>query len=143
MSMRIPRTFEGWQVLVVDDEADSLEVATRLLKLAGATVVTAGNGREALTKLHNFRPHFILSDLSMPEFNGWELLEVLKNDRRTMDIPVIALTAHAMSGDREKAIEAGFHNYISKPLDPPKFISQMVTVLTDIPELTHMFVVKP
>jgi CheY-like chemotaxis protein len=100
--------------------------------------VTANNGREALEKLQHFRPHFILSDLSMPEVDGWTMLITLKKDRRYLDIPVIALTAHAMSGDREKAIQAGFHNYIAKPLDPPKFIFQMVTLLTDVPELAVM-----
>jgi CheY-like chemotaxis protein len=131
----IPKVFTGWEVLVVEDELDSMEVATRLLQFAGASVATANNGKRALDWMAHHRPHFILSDLSMPEMDGWELIHTLKNDRRWLDIPVIALTAHAMSGDRERALAAGFHNYISKPLDPPKFIGQLMNILTIVPEL--------
>ena len=135
---KIPRIFEGWDVMVVDDESDSLEVATRLLVIAGANVIQAVNGKDALGKLHGACPRFIISDLSMPEMDGWELIHTIKQDRRTIDIPMIALTAHAMSGDRERALAAGFHNYISKPLDPPKFIQQLVAILTDIPEMASL-----
>lgn len=138
----IPRILEGWLVLVVDDEQDSLEVAQRLLKLAGASVMTATNGQEALARLREQPPEqqarFILSDLSMPEMNGWALLSAARQDPALMHIPVIALTAHAMTGDRDKALEAGFHNYISKPLDPTKFIERVVAVLTDIPDLAAL-----
>jgi two-component system, cell cycle response regulator DivK len=136
--IKIPRVLEGWRAMVVDDEVDSLEVARRLMKMAGAEVTTAENGQEALLKLQEVKPHFILSDLSMPVMDGWELLHRLKLDRRTLDIPVIALTAHTMPGDRDRAIAAGFHNHISKPLNPPKFISQLVNLLVDIPDLAAM-----
>jgi two-component system, cell cycle response regulator DivK len=136
--MQIPQAFVGWTVLIADDEVDSLEVASRLIRLAGATVVTAKNGLEALEKVRQHKPHFILSDLSMPEMDGWELVYRLKLERSTLGIPVIALTAHAMSGDRDRAIRAGFHNHISKPLDPAKLVRQLVNVLIDVPELTPM-----
>ena len=129
----VPRLFENWDVLVVEDELDSLEVARRMLKLAGANVFTATNGRDALELIETIKPRFILSDLSMPVMDGWELLYELKRNRRTLDTPVIALTAHSMPGDRDRAITAGFHNYISKPLDPPKFIQQLMNILIDIP----------
>lgn len=134
--MPIPRAFVGWEVLVVDDERDSLEVASRMLKLAGATVTTANNGKEAIEKVqaHPSSFKFIVSDLSMPDMDGWELLYLLKQERRTMDIPVIALTAHAMTGDRERGIAVGFHNYITKPLDPTKFIRQLINLLLEMPE---------
>jgi len=124
----------NWQVLVVEDEPDSLEVAERILKHYGATVYTAANGKEALDVLRAVRPRFIISDLSMPVMDGWELLYRLKRDRPTLDIPVIALTAHAMMGDRERAIAAGFHNYLTKPLTPATFIKDLLRLLTDIPE---------
>ncbi len=132
----IPRAFVGWEVLVVDDERDNLEIARRLLEMAGATVTMASTGKEALEKVktHTSAYKFILSDLSMPEMDGWELLYMLKQEPRTQNIPVIALTAHAMVGDRERGIAAGFHNYITKPLDPTKFIRQLVTLLRDVPE---------
>lgn len=134
--MQIPRAFVGWEVLVVDDEPDSLEVATRLLKIAGAAVVSAVSGQEALEKIktHPSQFKFILSDLSMPDMDGWELLYQLKQETLTKDIPVIALTAHAMAGDRERGIAAGFHNYVTKPLNPTNFIQQLVNLLVEIPE---------
>ncbi|MFQ3647532.1 MAG: response regulator [Anaerolineae bacterium] len=139
---KIPKVFEGWPVLVADDERDSLEVARRLLKLAGANVTTASNGSEALAILRQpteeFR--FILTDLSMPGVDGWELLYEIKNNPRTGHVPVIALTAHAMAGDRERGIAAGFHNYITKPLEPSKFIQQLMMLLADVPHLTRLLV---
>lgn len=132
---KIPRVMVGWRVLVVDDEHDSLEVARMMLELAGAQVLTASNGQEGLAMVEKARPHFILSDLSMPVMDGWNMMRELNLDRSTHDIPVIALTAHAMSGDRERAMQAGFVNYISKPLDPDKFINQLLSIVTDTPEL--------
>lgn len=134
--MQIPRVFVGWEVLVVDDEPDSLEVATRLLKIAGAMVTSAGSGKEALEKVqaHPSQFKFVLSDLSMPDMDGWELLYQLKQETPTKNIPVIALTAHAMAGDRERGIAAGFHNYITKPLNPTNFIQQLINLLVEIPE---------
>lgn len=133
-----PNALEGWTVLVVDDEEDSREVAQLMLEMAGATVVTATDGIQALAKVGEYKPHFILSDLSMPEMDGWRLMKELNRKRATAHIPVIALTAHAMSGDRERAIEAGFVNYITKPLDPDKFLWQLVNLLVDIPELSQL-----
>jgi CheY-like chemotaxis protein len=132
---KIEQKLRGWNVLLVDDEEDSLAVAQLLLEMAGATVVTATNGREALAAVQKQRPHFILSDLSMPEVDGWRLMFELNQNRVTSEIPVIALTAHAMAGDRDRAIQAGFVNYISKPLDPDKFLTQMITILDAIPQL--------
>lgn len=137
---RIPRLLEGWTVLIVDDEVDSLEVARRLITMAGAQTLTADSGRSALELLKHTSPHFILSDLSMPDMDGWELAHLLKRDRRTLEIPVIALTAHAMSGDRDRAIAAGFHNHIAKPLDPLKFVGQLLNILVDVPNLADMII---
>ena len=130
---------KGWDVLVVDDEADSLELAQELLEMCGATIQTASNGREGLEKATQRRPRFILSDLSMPEMSGWQLLRALKNDPRTKDIPVIALTAHAMQGDRELGFAAGFHNYLTKPLMPETFINNVLTLLMDVPSIAKAF----
>jgi len=131
----IPQVLNGWYVLVVDDEFDSREVATMMLQDSGATVVTAENGIEALARVQERIPHFILSDLSMPEMDGWRLMSELNHERATAGIPVIALTAHAMVGDRERAMAAGFRNHIIKPLDPTKFITQLLAILVEIPEL--------
>ncbi len=128
---------QDWDVLVVDDDPFSLQVATTLLKHYGANVLTATNGQEALDLAIDERPRFIISDLSMPVMDGWELIEQLKLDRSTADIPVIALTAHAMVGDRSRAIGAGFHNYLTKPLTPATFMSDLLNLLMDIPDLAE------
>ncbi|NWF68031.1 MAG: response regulator [Chloroflexi bacterium] len=136
MSAQIRRDIlRNWPVLVVDDEADSLEVATRILRFYGADVTTAVNGQDALRAVKRFRPRFIISDLSMPVLDGWGLLYELKMERDTAEIPVIALTAHAMNGDRARAIEAGFHNYLTKPLTTATFMSELLALLMDIPAL--------
>lgn len=127
--------FESWDVLVVDDEEDSLEVARFILDFYGAAVHTASNGKQGLERLKRVHPKLIISDLSMPEMDGWEFLIHLKDDPTTRVIPVIALTAHAMLGDRERAIQAGFHSYISKPLTVNTFIYQLLDLLRDIPEI--------
>lgn len=136
--MSIPQdAFQNWTVVVVEDDPDSLMVVTMLLEMYGATVISATNGQEGLEVIQAHRPRFVISDLSMPEMSGWELIEALKQgDRPIAEIPVIALTAHAMDDDRRRAINAGFQNFITKPLQPEKFIRQIITFLAiDLPEL--------
>lgn len=130
---------KGWTVLVVDDEFDSRMVAEIMLEDAGARVVTAINGREALDRLRQEKPRFILSDLSMPVMDGWQLMAALNDNRATAAIPVIALTAHAMVGDRERALAAGFRNHITKPLSADKFMTQLLAILEDQPEFSGSF----
>ncbi len=139
--MVIPRNILAhWIVLVVDDEPDSLEVAARILRHYGAEVITAGDGKEALKKLITLRPTLIISDLSMPTLDGWGLIYELKRNRVTIDIPVIALTAHAMVGDRTRAISAGFHNYLTKPLTPATFMKDLLRLLVDLPEFAEVVI---
>ena len=77
----------------------------------------------------------ILMDIIMPEMDGWEFIQVVKLEERWRDIPAIALTAHAMFGDRERAMAVGYHNYLTKPLSPSTFIHDLLVLLLDIPEL--------
>lgn len=138
--MALPRTLlQGWNVLVVDDEPDSLEVAVRILRFYSASVVTATNGREGLDAAKANRPKLIITDISMPVADGWEFIRDLKINLATRDIPAIALTAHAMVGDRQRAIAAGFHNYITKPLTAATFIKELLLILVDIPEFGDAF----
>lgn len=136
MSEEISRSLlHEWVVLVVDDDPGSLEIAEMVLAYYGAMVLTAVNGREGLALMRKYRPRMIITDLSMPVMDGWELIKALKHDRALSDIPVVALTAHAMAGDRERALAAGCHNYLTKPLTPSSFIRDLMRVLVDIPEL--------
>lgn len=135
------RPLSNWVVMVVDDEPDSRDVAQMMLELAGAAVHTAEDGKQALDliKGQHIRPDFILSDLSMPVMDGWQLMYHLTDNRATSEIPVIALTAHAMRGDRDRALAAGFRNHITKPLNAAKFMEELLRILVDIPEFERAF----
>lgn len=125
----------GWNIVVLDDEEDSLEVAEVILLEYGAQVYTAPDGNAGIEMVRRVKPHFVISDLSMPGMDGWGFISAMKADRALMGIPVIALTAHAMIGDREWAISAGFHNYLTKPLTVDSFIDHLIRILIDIPDL--------
>jgi CheY-like chemotaxis protein len=131
----IKNRLTGWNVLVVDDEPDSLFVASRWLKLAGANVVTAQNGQAGLEIACQMLPRLIITDLTMPVMDGWELQYHLKQAARTASIPVIALTAHVMQSTKDRVVNAGFIDHISKPLNPTKFLDQVISILENVPEL--------
>lgn len=128
---------DGWDIVVIDDEPDSLEVARYILDFYGANVHTAINGKDGLDLVEKIRPRFVISDLSMPEMDGWEFINALREKVSSEDIPVIALTAHAMKGDRDRAIQAGFHNYLTKPLTANTFIDELLMLLLAIPQLSE------
>src|SRR5258706_9850282 len=133
---------QDWPVLVVEDDPASMEVAAFMLRFYGAKVDTATNGQEGLALARASLPRFILTDMSMPILDGWTMLEEMKKDRKLSSIPVIALTAHAMPGDREKAIAAGCHNYLTKPLTAATFINSLLNLLVDIPELRDVLAIS-
>ncbi len=136
MSPEVSRDIlQGWNIVVVDDDPDSLDVASMILEFYGANVHSASDGKEGLALIRSIRPRFIISDLSMPMMDGWGLIDELKRDPLLAEIPVVALTAHAMMGHREKAIAKGFHNYLTKPLTPETFIHDLLSLLIDIPVL--------
>ena len=113
--MSIHREVASWTVLIVDDEPDNLIVPQELLKFYGAQVFSAENGRGGLKILSKIIPTFVLLDLSMPEMDGWEMLKEIRTNPRLAHLPVIALTAHAMVGDMQRVLDAGFDGYIAKP----------------------------
>ncbi|MDH3349449.1 MAG: response regulator [Desulfobulbaceae bacterium] len=114
-------------ILVVDDNEDSRELVVKVLKRQGYTLCMAIDGEDALIKVAQEQPDLILMDISLPKMDGHEVTRRLKNDIKFQDIPVIALTAHAMKGDREKSLAAGCDDYISKPFnirELPDFIKK-------------------
>ncbi len=142
MSSHIPHDLlNDWDIVVIDDEPDSLEVARYILDFYGANVHTATNGKEGVDLVEQVKPRFVISDLSMPEMDGWEFLSSLKSAAHMQDIPVIALTAHAMKGDRERAMAAGFQNYLTKPLTANTFIDQLLVLLLEIPQLSEFLTI--
>lgn len=128
---------QGWDIVIIDDEPDSLEVARYILDFYGATVHTAVDGEQGIELVKKIQPRFVISDLSMPTMDGWGFLKKLREESIHNDIPVIALTAHAMKGDHERAIEAGFQSYLTKPLTAGTFIDQLLSLLLAIPQLAE------
>ncbi len=105
------------KILVVDDNLDSRELVIKILKNKGLQLVEAVDGEDAIKKVAAEMPDLILMDISLPKIDGHEVTRRLKSDQAFAAIPVIALTAHAMKGDREKAIAAGCEGYITKPIN--------------------------
>ena len=109
------------RVLLVEDNEDNLQLVRFLLERAGYAVLTGHNGREGLELARQELPDLILMDLSLPEIDGWAAAQELKADPKTAHIPLMALTAHTLPGDRKRAMESGFDGYISKPIDVSSF----------------------
>jgi CheY-like chemotaxis protein len=122
-----------WVVLIVDDERDNINVAEKILKFSGAQVYTAANGQQGLELLKTIVPGFILLDLSMPLMDGWEMFKQVRGAAATQHIPIIALTAHAMLGDQERALQAGFDGYITKPFRLVNFVNDIKQWLRKLP----------
>jgi two-component system, cell cycle response regulator DivK len=106
----------------------------RRLERAGFEIVVAPDGEQGLAVAHDQRPDLILMDLSLPVLDGWEATRRLKGSEETRSIPVIALSAHAMPGDREKALEAGSDEYDGKPVNLPSLLAKIRALLPAEPE---------
>ncbi len=104
-------------ILAVDDHPPNLALLMHLLMLHGYNVVTAADANEALVAISRQRPQLILMDLQLPGIDGFELTRMLKASPATREIPIIAVTSFAMSGDRERALDAGCDEYVAKPID--------------------------
>jgi CheY-like chemotaxis protein len=116
-------------ILIVEDNLLNLELATDLLTVAGYSIRQARTGEEGLRLARLEPPALILMDLRMPGLDGYATLRALKADPRTALIRTVALTAQAMTGDRETALAAGFDDYISKPIDTQTFSQTVARVL--------------
>jgi CheY-like chemotaxis protein len=104
------------KVLVADDRETGRELVRTVLENAGYQVIEASDGTEAVAQARQFRPDLIILDIHMPGLDGFQVIEVLRREEGFAAIPIIALTASAMMGDRERAMEAGFTGYITKPI---------------------------
>jgi two-component system cell cycle response regulator DivK len=116
-------------VLYIDDTENNRILVTRRLERNGYRVVTADNAEAGLAAASVEMPDIILMDMGMPGLDGWNATRQLKADAKLSPIPVIALTAHAMHGDREKALEAGCDDYETKPFDFPRLFGKMESLL--------------
>jgi len=125
----------GQKILIVEDNLMNMELATDLLDASGYVVIQAGTAEEAVGLAGAESPDLILMDISLPGMDGLEATGVLKQGPKTKDIPVIAMTAHAMKGDEEKALAAGCAGYITKPIDTrefPKEIARFIESARDV-----------
>jgi two-component system cell cycle response regulator DivK len=117
------------KILLVEDNEMNRDMLSRRLQRKGYEIVMATDGEQAVAMATSEAPALILMDMSLPVFDGWEATRRIKAAPETKKIPVIALTAHAMAGDREKSLEAGCDDYDTKPIELPRLLEKMETLL--------------
>lgn len=112
-------------VLLVEDNEDNLVVYRTILEHVGYHVLEARDGEEGIKSATENHPDLILMDISIPKIDGWEATRRLKADDSTREIPIVALTAHALEEDRERAINAGCNGYLAKPVEPRRVVEEV------------------
>ncbi len=113
------------KILVIEDTENNRIIIGRRLKSKGHEVHLREDAESGISAAKEIQPMLILMDIGLPGMDGWTAARALKADPETADIPIIALTAHAMAGDREKALDAGCSGYIEKPINPDTFMQQV------------------
>lgn len=116
---------EYGKILIVDDNESNVKFLTILLSKVGYNILTTFNAKTAIDLANSELPHLILMDIMMPELDGFEAIKILKDTDNTKHIPVIAVTAYAMKGDKEKILKSGFNDYISKPIDYKELLEKI------------------
>lgn len=117
------------KILIIEDNEKSLKLFSVIVRSLGYEAITAMNGEEGITIAKKESPDLILMDIQMPVTDGITALNMLKSDEKTKNIPVIALTSYAMTGDKEKFLRLGFSDYISKPIDTKTFSDVIKSML--------------
>lgn len=133
----LPPNISGTQILLVEDNAINQQIANELLEDAGVNVTIANNGLEALNKLEEQTFDAVLMDIQMPEMDGLQAVRIIRSKPEFDSLPVISMTAHALEKDREKSLEAGMNDHITKPIDPNhlmKVLSQWLPERSVVPE---------
>ena len=121
------------KVLLVEDNEMNRDMLSRRLRRRGFDVVIAIDGAQGVAMSKTEAPDIVLMDMSLPVMNGWEATRAIKADAATKHVPVIALTAHSMAGDRERAMAAGCDDYDVKPVELPRLLAKMATLGVDAP----------
>ena len=117
------------KILYVEDNEDNVYMLARRLKRKGYEVLVAPDGKQGVDMAHSELPALILMDLNLPVMDGWEATRQIKASPETKDIPIIALSAHAMAGDREKGLEAGCDDYDTKPVEFSRLLGKIEALL--------------
>jgi two-component system cell cycle response regulator DivK len=118
----MPRT-----ILLIEDNPDNMDLVSFLLTREGHSILKAFNGIQGLDLAKQAMPDLIILDLAMPEMDGWQTAKLLKQDPHTKDIPIIALTAYTLPGDKQQALDSGCDGYLSKPLHVANFATEVAT----------------
>ena len=121
------------RILLVEDNEMNRDMLSRRLQRKGYEVTMAVDGRQGVDMARSGGYDLILMDMSLPEIDGWEATRQLRAAPETKTVPIIALTAHAMAGDRDKALEAGCSDYDTKPVELPRLLAKMATLLGQAP----------
>ena len=121
------------KILIVEDNEHNWDMLSQRLKLRGYEVVLAFDGQQAVQKAFDENPDLILMDISLPVFDGLEATRRIRGMPGLHKVPIVALTAHAMTGDREKALKAGCNDYHTKPVELPRLLAQMEALLPRAP----------
>lgn len=119
------------KILIVEDNEMNRDMLSRRLERRGYAVVMAVDGQQGVDMARSEQPDLILLDMSLPVIDGWEAARQIKADEKTRSIPLIALTAHAMAGDKERALQAGCDEYDTKPVELPRLLGKIQALLGD------------
>jgi CheY-like chemotaxis protein len=117
------------RILIIEDNEENRDSLSRRLERRGFEVLIAPDGKVGVEKAKSEKPDLVLMDMNMPLVDGWEATRQIKAEPATANVPVIALTAHAMAGDKERALAAGCTDYHTKPIEFPKLLAQIESLL--------------
>lgn len=117
------------RALVIEDNENNMKLVTFILEKNGYSTIKAGNGKRGIELASKKLPDFILLDIQLPDMDGLEVLKELRRSEINGEIPIIAITSYAMSGDRQRMIEAGCNGYIEKPIDPVTIINEIRKII--------------
>jgi CheY-like chemotaxis protein len=118
------------KLLLIEDNEQNRDALSRRLQRRGYDVIMAVDGRQGVAMAQAERPDLILMDLNLPDVDGWEATRILKEAPETRTIPIMAMTAHAITGDQERALQAGCDDYHAKPVDFQRLLTQIEALLT-------------
>jgi two-component system cell cycle response regulator DivK len=129
MGQVIMSDLSEWSIIIVDDEPDNLDLLNLIFSYGKAHVRVAASGQQCLEYMQDTPPNVMLVDIQMPGMSGYELLNRVRANPHWAHIPVIAVTAHAMDGDQERVLSAGFEGYIPKPIEAMRIVDQVQAIL--------------
>lgn len=117
------------RILIIEDNEENRDALARRLQRRGYDVVMAGDGQQGVEMAKSEKPDLVLMDMNMPVLDGWRASQLVRADPETRELPIIGLTAHALAGDREKALQAGCSDYHTKPVDFPRLLAQIEALI--------------